>query len=237
MYRFRLFNEISFSSLFYIGKNTLVTHTKKCVSVINKYLKETTLQYDENFIWRFLKMTLFGVWRLYNCHNFKTSGPIVIMFASFKMRDQCYVLRCENLKTAEGIHVTHFGRQGHILLWLAVGIVYHRLVQFECLSANSMISFCQFFVLFFWGGGWGGWGGGGWGGGGVKPRYSTVSQHHQSSLTERQSRHEVVDFPSQCFLLIRAYSFSRCLCLPSHRGCVLVRAFKSTRSRHATMHA
>ena len=47
MYRFwRLFKKISFSSLFYIRKNTIVTHThtQKLISVISKCLKQATLR-------------------------------------------------------------------------------------------------------------------------------------------------------------------------------------------------
>ena len=43
-------------------------------------LKQATLQYDENYIWQFLKMTLFGVTvtvlATLHVHNFKSSGRL-----------------------------------------------------------------------------------------------------------------------------------------------------------------
>ena len=60
------FQPESVSPVFSTSENcTCYTHTKFIISVISMCLKQATLSirdiYDENFIWRFLKMTLFGV--------------------------------------------------------------------------------------------------------------------------------------------------------------------------------
>ena len=52
----------------------------------------------ENFIWRFLKRTLFGVGDLTLSYNFKTGEPILIMFCKISEKNP---------------HATHFGRWGH----------------------------------------------------------------------------------------------------------------------------
>ena len=56
------FQRNQFLQSFLYQNNTLVTHTKSVyISVISKCLKPATLQYDENVIWRFLKISHFGV--------------------------------------------------------------------------------------------------------------------------------------------------------------------------------
>ena len=53
--------------------------------------------------WHFLVLATL---HRYHC---KTSGPILIIFCVILMINQCYVLCRKNLKSAESIHVTHFG--------------------------------------------------------------------------------------------------------------------------------
>ena len=82
-YRFWSFNGISFSS-FLRQKNTLVTHTPSLkVSLVCYVFKTSNLSIRAiNVIWRFLKMIL-SVLATLHCHNFKTSGQILIICASF----------------------------------------------------------------------------------------------------------------------------------------------------------
>ena len=116
MYRFWLFSRISFSSHFEIKKmHLLYTHTN-VKSVIRKCLKEATLQeqlYDENCIWQFLKMTLFGV-SDFTLSLFQNQWTDFDNFCIVLMRNKCYVLCCKISKyQSEGIHVNHFGRYVH----------------------------------------------------------------------------------------------------------------------------
>ena len=103
MYRFWLFSRISFSSHFEIQKmHLLYTHTN-VKSVIRKCLKEATLQeqlYDENCIWQFLKMTLFGV-SDFTLSLFQNQWTDFDNFCIVLMRNKCYVLCCKNLKISE----------------------------------------------------------------------------------------------------------------------------------------
>ena len=81
------------------------------ISVISKCLKQAT--HDENFTCRFLKMTHFAVGEL-TFSEFQKQWTDFDNVCIILRRNQCYVLCCKNLKIAESIHVTHFGRLGHI---------------------------------------------------------------------------------------------------------------------------
>ena len=66
-------------------------------------------------------MTLFGVTD-FTLSYFQNQWTDFDNFCILLMRNQCYVLWCKNLKIAESIHSTHFGREGHVCTLLVVGV-------------------------------------------------------------------------------------------------------------------
>ena len=68
--------------------------------------------YDENFICRFLKMTLLGVsdFTVSEFQNQWTDFDNFVHHFNEKSMLCTKLLCCTNLKIAESIHVTHFGR-------------------------------------------------------------------------------------------------------------------------------
>ena len=112
IYQFWLFNKMTFSSLFYIRKIHFL-HTQKVHTCHpSRRFKQATRQlraiYDENFICRFLKMTLSGV-SDFTLSWFPNQWTDFDNVCVILMRIQCYLCG-RNLKIAESIQVTHFRR-------------------------------------------------------------------------------------------------------------------------------